>query len=219
MTDYNNRKSTNRNAQRAHEVEHQTLATIASVDAMTARQVALLNHGTASRSAIVGTQRLLKRLREQALVARTRAGDGVFRYFLTESGCAWAETVYDAHFSPGYDRSYLNSAATDIVIESALAEARQTAGGMVLGRGLMRGCMLGQAHPNIDAIVATSVEDALLPTRFVVKVGNAAPTTVQRLFSLKAKYGDKLLPVGEPRLVNSVLRRAEALADTASTRR
>lgn len=214
MSIRNDQTHKNRNAERAREVENQTIATIASVDAMTTRQVALLNYGSTSRSPIVSAQRLLKRLRERGLVARTCAGDGIYRYYLTESGCALAETVYDVRFSAGYDRSYLNSALHDIVIESALAEAWQTAGGLVLGRGLLRGSGLGQAHPSIDAIVATRVEDALLPLRFVVRVGNAAPTTIKRLCTLKARYRDTLLPVGEPRLVSAVLRRVGGLTNS-----
>ncbi|WP_207005170.1 hypothetical protein [Trinickia mobilis] len=218
MSNDNSQKSTNRNTQRAREVENQTVATIASVDAMTVRQVALLNYGVAERSAIVGTQRLLKRLRQRGWVARTRAGDGVYRYFLTESGCAWAETIYDARFSPGYDRSYLNSAVLDIVIEQALEEAWRIAGGIVMGRGLLRSGALRLAHPDIDAIVASRRGDDLLPVRFIVRVGNAAPTTIRRLCALKQRYGDKLRAVGEPRLVSAVQRRAEALGNAPANR-
>lgn len=60
----------NNNKNRALEVERDTISCIASVEAMTARQVAMLNYGTASRSAIACTQHSLRRLRDKGLVAR-----------------------------------------------------------------------------------------------------------------------------------------------------
>jgi hypothetical protein len=199
-----------KNYERALDLENRAIRHIASLDAMTAAQVAIANYGVASRSAIVCTQRLLARMRAQGLVARAIAGDGIYRHFLTQGGCMRAEEFYDAQFSPGYDRSYLNSARYDIVIETALARAQATDGGSVFGRGLIRSTALRDTHRNVDAIVVRETAGAITPVVIIAKVSSVAPSAIERIRELRRRYTDALLLVGDDRVVASAMRKTDA---------
>jgi len=200
----------NKNYERALELETNTIRHIASFDAMTATQIAILNYRVASRGAIVCTQRLLARMRAQGLVARAIGGDGIYRNFLTQSGCMRAEEFYEARFSPGYDRSYLNAARYDVVIETAITRAQAIDGATVFGRGLIRGTALRDTHRHVDAIVARETDGTIAPVIFIAKASSVAPSAIERIRGLRQRYSDKLLLVGDNRVVASAMRKTGA---------
>jgi hypothetical protein len=197
----------NKNNLRALELENNTIKHVASFDAMTAKQIAMLNYRAASRSAIVSTQRLLARLRAQGLGARAIGGDGVYRHFLTQGGCIRAEEFYDAQFAPGYDRSYLNAARYDVVIETALSQAQNIDGATVVGRGLIRSTALRHAHRHVDAIVVRETGGAIAPVIVIAKAASTAPSAIDRIRELRRRYSDMLLLVGDARVVASAMRK------------
>ncbi|EUC15018.1 hypothetical protein [Paraburkholderia hospita] len=156
--------------QRARENELTLLHYLASFDCLTKKNIALLLYGKTDNSSVSYADRLTKRLMRSGWIARRRAADNLYRYFLSERGTYIAAETLPFTPRSGYDRSYLNAPLYER-IDTVVIEDMWRYNGIGLGRGALRYLLNGKLTL-LDG--ALTVEKSGTPTfiRFYVRINS-----------------------------------------------